>query len=1045
MMKYKLAAVVVVVGTALAWAYTANKSASTVPAENLISFNEKIRPILNKSCTGCHGGVGKQSNVSFIYREEALARGHSGRLTIVPGDPDASELIVRVESKDPNIRMPYKAPALKAEEIQLLRDWIEQGAQWEEHWAFIKPKAHSVPDVKNDRFINNDIDAFIQGNLEQTVLNDAPISPAQKADKNSLLRRLSFDLVGLPPTPEEITNFLADNSDNAYEKQVDRLLASPRYGERWAAMWMDLARYADSHGYTRDEYRETWPYKQWVIEALNANKPYDEFVIEQLAGDLMPSRKLDDVIATGFHRQTPSNSEGGTDDEEFRMVAVMDRNATTWSVLNAMTMNCVQCHSHPYDPIEHDAYYTSLGFFNTSKDSDYRNYQPLYKLAKKEADKQTAFSIQEQMVAIREHEAQQAFSLAEQTAQSEQPTQSWQKLNIESAVGDEYRGLNTYITEMEKTNDELRIAGKKINYRYLELIKVGKKQLKVLETQKIREFIVKDGEYFDPGNYEARVFFHFTSQSANQDQHISALRLSVIPQDPEQARHTPEKPFHIDDVKIYLVKTDGAKEQLAVNTHLSNSTEVMDQQLTALSQLPNNHDGLTTGKGVGWFAHRIYLPRWSVAVLAEPLTLKSGEKLEFEVAQMQLKSQGDGLFPRLNRVRIEQTSNPKWREYALSDKRSKNINLYGKLKKQLNAIDGYDMPVMLEQDQWDNRGIAKFNRGNMIAKVGPLLAPGTPKIFPEFNQEQTRLGLAKWFFQPEQPLTSRVAVNRLWHRLFGIGIVETLEDFGSAGTAPTHPELLDWLALKFQNDYQWDMKAMLKLMVMSHTYQQASEIDPQLLELDPQNQLFARGPRQRLTAEMVRDQALVASGLIKHSIGGEPAMPPQPEGIWGHPGAIIKEWTDAEDNQRYRRAIYTFVKRAFMYPSFLTFDMDTREFSHERRIPTNTPLQALVTLNDPVYHEAAQHLGQLMLAEQTSKNTAAAITYGFNRVLSRLPTDAELASLESALTAISLEIDESGVKGTNDEHTKGNSNNAINSQWTAMASILLNVDAALTR
>lgn len=1006
---------------------TTSVSADNPAASDKISFNHHIRPILNKNCTGCHGGVGKQADVSFIYREEALGRGHSGRLTIVPGDPDASELIARVETDDVSIRMPYKAPALAEEEIQLLRKWIKQGAQWEEHWAFIKPQDHKIPKVENESVINNEIDNFIQANLESENL-----TMAARADKTALLRRVSFDLIGLPPTQQEIDTFIDDTSSNALEKQVDRLLASPRYGERWAAMWMDLSRYADSHGYTRDEERESWPYKQWVIEALNKNMSYKDFMIEQLAGDLLPKRSLDNIIATGFHRQTPSNSEGGTDDEEFRMVAVMDRNATTWSVLNAMTMNCVQCHSHPYDPIEHQAYYTSLSFFNTSKDADYRDYKPLYKLAKNDQEKQQAFEIQEQLIAIREHEANKAFSLAQPTNDSKH---AWQKVHIESAIGDEYRGLDTYIKEMEATNARLIKEGKTVNYRHVELIKVGKKRLKELKNQGDREYKIKDGELFDSGKYEARVFIHLTSKEFNQGQSINALRLSVLPQEPEKARHTPEKPFYIDDLKIYLVKEDGSKQQLPVQTQMSNTTEVMDEQLSYLSTLSSEHNGLETGQGVGWFAHRIYFPRWTVAVLAEPLILKDGEKLEFELAQMQLKTRGDGAIPRLHRVKIEHTSNPRWPQYALSEKRLNNLKQYGELKQQLAGIEGYDMPVMLEQDAWDNRGMAKFNRGNMLAKVGDLLKPGTPKIFPEFNHAQTRLGLAKWFFEPDQPLTARVAVNRLWHRLFGIGIVETLEDFGSAGTLPNHPELLDWLALEFQNTHQWDVKAILKLMVMSHAYQQDATVDPILYEQDPHNTLFARGPRKRLSAEMVRDQALVASGLIHHQIGGEPAMPPQPEGIWGHPGVKFLDWQDATDQQRYRRAVYTFVKRAFMYPSFLTFDMETREFSHERRIPTNTPLQALVTLNDPVYYEAAQHLGKLMEQKAQSQNEPDALTYGFKRVISRVPNNRELNSLKAALVEINQQIDSTGVID----------NQTFDSQWTAIASVLLNLDAALTR
>ncbi|WP_016956471.1 PSD1 and planctomycete cytochrome C domain-containing protein [Catenovulum agarivorans] len=992
------------------------------PAEK-ISFNQHIRPILNKSCTGCHGGVGKQANVSFIYREEALARGHSGRLTIVPGDPDASELIARVEAKDPNIRMPYKGAPLPEHEIKLLRKWIEQGAEWEEHWAFNPPVKHPVPTVNNTAVINNEIDAFLQNKLESQNL-----SLTSLATKESLLRRVSFDLIGLPPTPTEIDAFLADSSADAFEKQVDRLLASPRYGERWAAMWMDLARYADSHGYTRDEERDTWPYKQWVIEAFNANKPYDQFVIEQLAGDLLANRTLDDVIATGFHRQTPTNSEGGTDDEEFRMVAVMDRNATTWSVLNAMTMNCVQCHAHPYDPIEHEAYYTSLSFFNTSKDADYRDYKPLYKLAKNEEQKQPAFLIQEEMTQIREYEAQQAFLLNQQTAQSNTP---WQQLNIESAVGDEYRGLDEFVKFMQETNAKRKAEGKSILQYYENWIEVGLKQLKVLEQQGLRQFKVKDGEYFDAGKYETRVYYHLATQAFKQPQSINSLKLIALPQNPEQARHTPEKRFQIEDVKIYLLSANGERRQLAVKTYLANTTEVMHTQLSELSTLPTN-DGFSTGKGVGWYAHHLYQPRWSVAVLQTPLELQAGDKLEFELAQTQQGIRADSLQARLHRVRIEATNYKGWSDYAMSDERQQNVRRYGELSQKIEGIDGYEMPVMLEQDVWDARGIAKFNRGNMIAKVGPLLAPNTPKIFPEFAGEKNRLGFAKWFFQPEQPLTARVAVNRLWHRLFGIGIVETLEDFGSAGALPKHPELLDWLAIKFQQELKWDMKAMLKFMVMSHAYQQDATVKPELFELDPHNQLYARGPRQRLSAEMIRDQALTASGLIYHQIGGEPVMPPQPEGIWGHPGKVIKEWTDATDEQRYRRAIYTFIKRAFMYPSFLTFDMETREFSHERRIPTNTPLQALVTLNDPVYHEAAQALGNQM---QQAANEQAGIEFGFKQVLSRQPTQQELQSLTAALA----EIDNELMASRNTELQRHAD------KWAAMGSILLNLDEALVR
>src|SRR5690349_3121975 len=337
-----------------------------------VHFSRDVRPILNQNCMPCHGGVRQKNGVSFLFREEALGTGKSGKRTIVPGSPDDSELIARVTSSDPDTRMPYHAPPLSHQQIDLLRRWIKQGAKWEDHWAFVAPKQQALPAVKRGDWPRQPLDRFVLARLEKEGL-----SPSPEADKSALLRRVSFDLTGLPPTPEEQASFLADSSPNAYEKQVDRLLASPRYGERWASMWLDLARYADTKGYEKDEERPgVWPYRDWVIDAFNRNVPYDRFVITQLAGDLLPDATFEDQIATSFHRQTPNNEEGGTDDEEFRMIAVMDRVATTWSVLNGVTINCVQCHSHPYDPIRHAEYYKSLAFFNTQDDADLDDDSP---------------------------------------------------------------------------------------------------------------------------------------------------------------------------------------------------------------------------------------------------------------------------------------------------------------------------------------------------------------------------------------------------------------------------------------------------------------------------------------------------------------------------------------------------------------------------------------------------------------------------------------------------------------------------------------------
>ena len=387
-----------------------------------VHFSRDIRPILNQNCMPCHGGVRQKNGVSFLFREEALGTGKSGKRTIVPGRPDESELIARVTSSDPDTRMPYHASPLLPQQIEVLRRWIKQGAKWEDHWAFVAPKQQTLPTVKRGDWPRQPLDRFILARLEKEGL-----SPSPQADKSALLRRVSFDLTGLPPTPEEEASFLADSSPNAYEKQVDRLLASPRYGERWASMWLDLARYADTKGYEKDEERPgVWPYRDWVIDAFNRNVPYDRFVVSQLAGDLLPNATFEDQIATSFHRQTPVNDEGGTDDEEFRTVAVMDRSATTWSVLNGLTINCVQCHSHPYDPIRHVEYYRSLAFFNTTQDADLPEDTPVLRVPKDKARYPEAASLQRELAKLRSKVVSHGRKLEEQS--------QWSPMRIVSAT-----------------------------------------------------------------------------------------------------------------------------------------------------------------------------------------------------------------------------------------------------------------------------------------------------------------------------------------------------------------------------------------------------------------------------------------------------------------------------------------------------------------------------------------------------------------------------------------------------------------------------------
>ncbi|MEN7547414.1 PSD1 and planctomycete cytochrome C domain-containing protein [Rapidithrix thailandica] len=689
-----------------------------------VDFNAEIRPIINSKCISCHGGVKKSGGFSLLFRSEALAPTESGSPAILPGEPENSELIKRIQHHDPELRMPLDASPLSDKEIRLLTQWIEQGAEWEDHWAFVSPKPVSPPEPE-DLWVQNAIDPFV---LDQ--LQDNGLQPNPKADKATLLRRVSLDLTGIPPSPEQVRHFEEDTSGNAYEKVVDRLLASPQYGERWAAMWLDLARYADSKGYEADRHRDIWRYRDWVIEAFNQDMPFDQFTIEQLAGDLLPNSTREQQIATAFHRNTMTNDEGGTDDEEFRVAAVLDRVNTTWDVWQGVTFACVQCHSHPYDPFRHKEYYQFYAFFNQTEDSD---------------------------------------------------------------------------------------------------------------------------------------------------------------------KYPDEPPFML----VYQQEEDGQRKQ--IQAYL---------------------DSLT----------------------------RSGE-----------------------------TTRKSQRQIARKEE-------------ELKQLKAYKLPVMKELSVENSRKTHVFDRGNWLTHGEEVWAnvPGSLPSMPA-DAPANRLGMAQWLVSEENPLTARVTVNRFWGQLFGKGFVETQEDFGSQGFKPTHPELLDYLALHFIHEQKWSVKKLLKMMVMSATYQQSSKVRPEVLDKDPYNYLLARGPRFRLTAEQLRDQALAVSGLLSTKMYGPSVMPPQPEGIW----QVVyngSRWVTSQGEDRYRRALYTYIRRTSPYPSMITFDGPSREFCLTRRINTNTPLQALVTLNDPVYLEAAQALAKHM-REKGGEQLQEKIRYGYEKVLLKSPSSKTLQTL----------------------------------------------------
>lgn len=1008
-----------------------------------VDFNRDIRPILNQSCSSCHGGVRQKGGVSFSFREEALGKGKSGRSIIVPGDPDASELIKRLTSQDPEARMPFHASPLSSEQISLFRRWIKDGAKWSDYWAFVPPRPQTLPPVKDAQWSRQPLDRFILSRLERESLHPSP-----EADKAALLRRVSLDLIGLPPTSDEQDAFLADASPNAYEKQVDRLLASPAYGERWASMWLDLARYADSYGYEADNLRlGVWAYRDWVVNAFNRNLPCDEFVTKQLAGDLLPNATFEDKIATSFHRQTPNNQEGGTDDEEFRLVAVMDRVATTWSVLNGITMNCVQCHAHPYDPIRHHEYYQSLAFFNTSKDADRDDDYPNLRIPKDKTKYAETAQMQQDLAPL----------LATLVSQDRNLVQAgeWKSLPIQSAAADEAPALMDILPEAEKYLHELEkqkdsTASKKEDIaNQLETIRVIKSRLAAARARggPVRTFHLRDGEAFaDPATPAKSVYILDASGAPAL---VTAIRVEVVPIDAAKARHTPEEGFIVDRVQAFLLHSSGKRERIVFAGFLHDNVENAEKSLTpAADTKPVAPAGELAD---GFSANpKFFYTRWIVGVPSQPLSMAPDDRIEVTLKQTR---EIDSKPVQIKRVRLFASSDSRFTARVQDSERLSAIARIADIEKRLSKIPAVNVPVMSEQEPYEARATLEFERGNFLNKIGPDLTPEVPGIFAPLPRDapRNRLTLARWFFSPGQPLTARIAVNRYWEQLFGTGLVETLENVGSVGEMPSHPELLDWLALHFQNDLHWDMKGLLRELVTSATYRQSAVTTPELQQKDPRNRLLARGPQQRLTAEMVRDQALLASGLLTPTMGGPPVMPPQPPGIWNSVYNHDK-WIDAKGPNRYRRALYTFVKRTSGYPSFLIFDASDRATSLPRRIPTNTPLQALVTLNDPVYDEAAAALAARTMKEIQGKSTLQNVSlddrlrYEARLVLSREPTPQELGVIRALFkkTIGTGQLLKRASFSTRQDPAAINNRKEFDA-FKTVGGVLMNLDAALNR
>jgi Protein of unknown function (DUF1553)/Protein of unknown function (DUF1549)/Planctomycete cytochrome C len=809
-----------------------------------VDFNREARPILAKSCFPCHGQdeAKRAKGLRLDRRDSVVNPLKNGDVAVVPGDPDSSELILRVTKEDDTLRMPPRKAGsrLTPTEVGVLRRWIEQGAEYAPHWAFVATNAQPIPKVADARWPRNGIDFWILNRLQKEGLK-----PSLEASRQVLLRRVSLDLRGLPPTLEEVERFVAEKAPDAYEKTVDRFLADPAFGERWARVWLDQARYADSAGYGSDPLRlSIWRYRDWVIGAFNRNQPFDQFTVWQIAGDLLPGSTLEQKIATAFHRNTMTNTEGGTDDEEFRVAAIKDRVDTTMQVWMGLTMCCAKCHSHKFDPITHEEYYKFFALFNQTSDNDQPDESPVL------------------------------------------------------------------AAPMENTSAKI----------------------------------------------------------AEIDARLAGLR----------------------------------KDLGTTTLRLSGAQATWEESLRPASS--------TARKGV---------PKDVLTALDVPSPKRT--KPQAELLAQHFASIAPELKPLRDRILA--------------------------LEKNRPAIPS--LPVMVELPAVKRRISRILRKGNFL-DPGAAVQPGVPVSLHSFpaGAPLDRLGLARWLIDRQNPLTARVAVNRLWSQIFGMGLVETEEDFGTQGEPPSHPELLDWLAI-FYADSGWDTKKLLRLIVTSATYRQSSKASAVLFERDPRNRLLARAPRIRLEAEMVRHQAMALSGLLSRKVGGPSVFPPQPDGLWQAAFNGQRTWATSSGPDRYRRGLYTFWRRTVPYPSMATFDAPSREICAIKRVRTNTPLQSFVTLNDPVYVEAAQALARRIVHEG-GKDVRARVAFVLRLCLCR-PVEPEQVEPLMALYEAEYRryrtdsLAAAALSGETSAPNPPGTSVAELAAWTTVANVLLNLDGVLTK
>jgi hypothetical protein len=1134
-------------------------------ADQPVDFNREIRPLLAKKCFACHGpdDEHREAGLRLDSLEGAAAKLESGAVAIVAGDSAKSELVRRIDAADESERMPpvETGITLTAEQKDLLKRWIDQGASFAPHWSFVKPARPAISKFDIVGQSAGPIDYFMREKLTA-----AGLKPAPPADRYALIRRLSLDLRGLPPTPDEAEAIVADQAPDSIERLTDRYLADPAYGERWARMWLDLARYADSRGYGSDPLRPNiWRFRDWVIDAFNSNQPFDQFTLDQLAGDLLPNATLEQKVATAFHRNTMTNTEGGTDDEEFRVAAVKDRADTTMQVWMGITLGCAKCHNHKYDPISQREYYSFFAIFNQTADSDKGDDAPFISAPTREYTQRVRL-IDEQISAVKQKLDSPTPELSAEQAKWEASLQvkaDWQPLmpvELVSSGGATLQAQDdgSILVSGENPNQDTFTIAAKTDLTGITALRLettpdsslpqGSAARSRTGDFRLTRFsataqdassadVAATGRYVRielPGNgkmlslAEVQVF-----DGADNIALKGAAKQSSTDYEGEAKRaidgntnghyfeansttHTRVEAnpwWEVDlgsDKRIERIslwnRTDGGD---AIGSRLAGyKVAILDpERKVAWQQLPADFpkpstdlavSGVTSiafgealadfsadalpiasliktpadpkaGWGVGAQRDKAH---WAVFMASAPLAGKGNTllkiKLEFQgpepqqsLGRFKLSVTNDAAI--LNRLKVPAEI------LAIVDApaASRSANQQAKLaahyrmlspalkplRDQIAALEKSKPPMptvpvfqQLAADQ--SRKTFIQIKGNFLNK-GDEVTAGLPAAWHPLADSvpRDRLGLARWIVDAENPLTARVMANRLWAQLFGAGIVETEEDFGIQGEQPSHPELLDWLAIEFQKD--WDVKSLLRKVVASETYRQASRVTPESLAKDPRNRLLSRGARFRLEAEMVRDQALAISGLLSHKLRGPSVFPPQPAGLWQAAFNGERTWTTSTGEDKYRRGLYTFWRRTTPYPSMTTFDATSRETCAVRRFRTNTPLQAFVTMNDPVYVEASQALARRIISEGGA-SPADRAAFGLRLCLIRPPSQSQIQSIvalyESELShyqtdaaaAQKIAADPLGALPAGTDPAEA-------AAWTVVGNVLLNMDGVLMR